>query len=341
MHEEALLSRNIRVLIGVLLLFGMVVVGTAGYMVIEGWSFVDALYMTAITLSTVGYGEVHEISAAGRLFSIVFIFAAVTFTFYLAGSIVQFMMEGRIREILGRRKLEKGIQNQKDHFIICGYGRVGSSICDELAGSKQTGIIVIDRDPDAVTLLEEKGIYHIFGEATDEENLVKARVERARGLVAALKTDSDNVYVSLTARELNPDILIIARAGEKKSEGKLLAAGATKVVSPYRMGGHRIAQMIVRPTVTDFLELTMMDEGRNIQMEEMPVQTSAPLIGVALQDSGIRRDLNLIIVAVRKPDGEMLFNPSSETTLAGGDTVVAIGEKENLKKLERMLNPRS
>jgi voltage-gated potassium channel len=317
----------------------MVIVGTAGYMVIEGWSFVDALYMTAITLSTVGYGEVHEISTSGRIFSIIFIFAAVSFTFYVVGTIIQFMMEGRIREILGRRKLEKGIQNLKGHYIICGYGRVGSSICEELLASRRSGVIVVDRDPDAVTALEEQGIYHIVGEATDEENLIKAGVERARGLVAALKTDSDNVYVSLTARELNPEILIIARAGEKKSEKKLLAAGATKVVSPYRMGGHRIAQMIVRPTVTDFLELTMMDEGRKIQMEEMPVQASSNLRGVALQDSGIRRDLNLIIVAVRNRKGDMLFNPSSETRLEGGDTVVAIGEKENLSKLEKLLNP--
>lgn len=335
------MNRNIRVIIGILLLIAMVVLGTAGYMTIEGWSFLDALYMTAITLSTVGYGEVHDISPSGRVFSVIFIFAAVSFTFYLAGSIIQFMMEGRIREILGRRKLEKGIQNLKGHYVICGYGRVGSSICEELSASGRTGVIVVDRDPDAVSALEEGGIYHIAGEATDEENLIKAGVERAAGLVAALKTDSDNVYVSLTARELNPDILIIARAGEKKSEKKLLSAGATKVVSPYRMGGHRIAQMIVRPTVTDFLELTMMDEGRKIQMEEMPVKGSSRLIGVALQDSGIRKDLNLIIVAVRNPSGEMLYNPSSETKLAGGDTVVVIGEKENLTKLEKILNPSS
>jgi voltage-gated potassium channel len=156
--------------------------------------------------------------------------------------------------------------------------------------------------------------------------------------VAVLKTDSDNVYVTLTARQLNPDLFIIARSGEKKSEKKLLSAGADKVVSPYRMGGHRIAQMISRPAVTDFLELTTMDRDRNIQMEEMPVHPSSTLIDVALQDSGIRQNLNLIIVAVKKPGGEMFFNPSSQTRLQGGDTVVAIGEKENLEGLEKILN---
>ncbi len=335
------MNRSNRLLVSVFFLFAMLFVGCFGYVLIEGWSFVDALYMTVITLSTVGYGEIHELSPLGRVFTMAFIFVSVGFAFYLAGSIVQFMMEGRIREILGRRKLEKGIKKQKNHLIICGFGRVGISICDELAKSKRAGIVVIDRDPEAIVALEEQGIYYIAGEATDEENLIKAGIERARGLVAALKTDSDNVYVSLTARELNKELFIIARAGEKKSEKKLLAAGANKVVSPYSMGGHRIAQMIVRPTVTDFLELTMMHEGGKIQMEEMLVHPSSRLIDVALQDSDIRKDLNLIIVAVRKPEGDMLFNPSSQTKLLGGDTVVVIGEKENLKELEHILGPQS
>ena len=228
---------------------------------------------------------------------------------------------------------------QKDHCIVCGYGRVGRSICDELVTSKHSGIIVIERDPAGIAKLEDRKILHVPGEATDEENLIKAGVKRARGLVAALKTDSDNVYVILTARQLNPDLLIIARAGETKSEKTLMTGGANKVVCPYVMGGHRIAQMIVRPTVVDFLELTLMDKSRDIQMEEMPVHPSSKLINVALQDSRIRTDFNLIIVVIRKPDGEMLFNPSSQTKLQGGDTVVAIGEKRNLEGLEHVLNP--
>jgi voltage-gated potassium channel len=308
-------------------------------MLIEKWPIIDALYMTIITLSTVGYREVQEVSSAGRFFTMILIFVGVGFVFYLMGSIVQFMMEGSIRKILGRRKLERGIKKLKNHYILCGYGRVGSSICDSLSCSKPCGFVAIERDVERIAKLEKRGLNYIQGEATDEENLIKAGVEKARGLVAVLKTDSDNVYVTLTARQLNPGLFIIARSGEKKSEKKLLAAGADKVVSPYRMGGHRIAQMISRPAVTDFLELTTMDRDRDIQMEEMPVHPSSTLIDVALQNSGIRQNLNLIIVAVKKPGGEMLFNPSSQARLHGGDIVVAIGEKENLEGLEKILNP--
>jgi voltage-gated potassium channel len=334
------LKRTSHLMIGILLLVLMLSGGTFGYMLIEGWPLIDSLYMTVITLATVGYGEVQEVSIPGRIFTMVLIFLGVGFVFYFAGSMIQFMMEGRIREIMGRRKLGKDIRAQKDHYIVCGYGRVGRSICDELVTSKHIGVIVIERDLARIAKLEDRKILYVPGEATDEENLIKAGVERARGLVAALKTDSDNVYVILAARQLNPDLFIIARAGERKSEKTLIAGGADKVVSPYVMGGHRIAQMIARPTVTDFLELTLMDKSRDIQMEEIPVHPSSKLINVALQDSGIRTDFNLIIVAIGKPGGEMLFNPSSESKLQGGDTVVAIGEKKNLEGLEHVLNPR-
>ena len=317
----------------------MLLGGTIGYIVLEGWSFTDALYMTVITLGTVGYGEVQRLSPAGRIFTMVLIIAGVGFVFYLAASVIQLMVEGRVREILGRRKLEKKIRAQKGHYIICGYGRVGSSICEAL-GSKPIGIVVIERDPAGVAKLNERNILHVVGEATDEENLIKANIQQARGLIAALKTDSDNVYVTLSARQLNPDLFIMARAGEERSEKKLIAAGANKVVCPYRMGAHRMAQTILRPTVTDFLELTLMETTRDIQMEEMPVNHTSKLINVALQDSGIRKELDLIIVAVKKAPGDMLFNPSSQTRLDAGDTVIAIGEKQNLERLETLLNPR-
>ena len=309
-----------------------------GYVFIEDWPLIDALYMTVITLATVGFSEVQELSPEGRIFTMALIIVGVGFVFYLAGSIIQFMVEGRIREILGRRKLENQLRKQKDHYIVCGYGRVGDTICDLLA-SKPLGVVVIERDPERIARLSDRDLLHVAGEATDEDNLIRAGVKEARGLLAVLKTDSDNVYVTLTARQLNPELFIIARGGEEKSENKLLAAGANRVVSPYLMGAHRIAQTILRPTVTDFLELTLMEKSRDIQMEEVPVHPSSRLIDVALQDSGIRKDLDLIIVAVRKPEGEMLFNPSSQTRLQGGDMVVAIGEKQNLERFEKILNP--
>ncbi|RLC10706.1 MAG: potassium channel protein [Deltaproteobacteria bacterium] len=307
-------------------------------MLIEKWSFMDALYMTVITLATVGYGEVRRLSPSGRIFTMLLILTGVGFVFYVASSTIRFVVEGRVREILGRRKLEKEIQAQKNHYIICGYGRVGSNICDILA-SRSMKTVVIERAPERISKLNERNLLYIAGEATDEENLLNAGVERARGLVAVLKTDTDNVYVTLSARQLNPELFIIARAGEKKSENKLLAAGADKVISPYRIGAQRIAQTIIRPTVTDFLELAVMDKSRNIQMEELPVHSSSGLVGVALQDSGIRKDYNLIIVAIRRAGGEMLFNPSARTKLQAGDTVIAIGEKQNLEGIEKVLNP--
>jgi voltage-gated potassium channel len=324
--------------IGIILSFLLLLAGTLGYIFIEDWPLIDALYMTVITLATVGFTEVQELSPAGRMFTMALIILGVGFVFYLAGSIIQFMVEGRVREILGRRKLEKELGRQKDHYIVCGYGRVGSSICDLLV-AKPLGMVVIERNPERIARLSDRNLVYVAGEATDEENLMKAGVEKARGLLAVLKTDSDNVYVTLTARQLNPELFIIARGGEEKSENKLLAAGANRVVSPYLMGANRIAQTILRPTVTDFLELTLMDKSRDIQMEEVPVHPSSRLIDVALQDSGIRQDLDLIIVAVRKPEGEMLFNPSSQTKLQGGDMVVAIGEKQNLERFEKILNP--
>jgi voltage-gated potassium channel len=324
------------ILIAVLIVSG----GTIGYMVIEDWTFADALYMTVITLSTVGYGEVVKVSSEGRIFTMVLIVTGVGFVFYLAGSIIRFMVEGRIRDILGRRKLEKNIRTLKGHYIICGYGRVGSAVCDTLL-PKRLDIVVIERDPDRASKLHEENILHVEGDATDEENLITAGVERARGLVAALKTDSENVYVTLSVRQLNPDLFILARAGEEAAERKMLAAGATKVVCPYRMGAHRMAQTILSPTVTDFLDLTLMDTNRDFQMEEMPVDPSSKLINVALQDSGIRQELDLIIVAVKKAAGGMLFNPSSKTELKAGDTVITIGEADNLKRLRRQLDPRA
>jgi voltage-gated potassium channel len=325
----------IGILIAVLILSG----GTIGYMVIEGWPFADALYMTVITLSTVGYGEVLKVSSEGRIFTMVLIVMGVGFVFYLAGSIVRFMVEGRIRDILGRRKLEKKVRTMKGHQIICGYGRVGSAVCETLL-LNHLDIVVIERDPERVSKLHEQGILHVEGDATDEENLITAGVERARGLVAALKTDSENVYVTLSARQLNPDLFILARAGEETAERKMLAAGANKVVCPYRMGAHRMAQTILSPTVTDFLDLTLMDANRDFQMEEIIVDPSSKLINVALQDSGIRQELDLIIVAMKKAAGGMLFNPSSRAELEAGDTVITIGEADNLKRLRKQLDPR-
>jgi len=316
----------------------IVIFGTAGYIVIEGWGFLDALYMTIITISTVGYSEVHHVSKAGRLFTILLVFFGVGFTLYIAAAVVQFMVEGRIRLILGRRRLEKKISRMKNHYIVCGYGRIGRVLCRNLK-RKPLDLVVVEKNPELISVMDADGVLYISGDASNEENLLKAGIKRAKGLVAALASDADNVFLVLTARQLDPDLIIIARASQEESKSKLRAAGANTVESPYDMGAASMAHRIIRPTVTSFLDLAFAYKRKDIQMEEIPVSASSDLVNVMLKDTGIRQKYNLIIIAIKKPDKSMLFNPSFEAIIEMGDTVIAVGEEINLQKLEHILNP--
>ncbi len=322
----------------VLLVIFIVGLGVTGYMMIEGWNLLDALYMTVTTLTTVGYDEVHEMTKTGQMFTILLICLGVSFFLYVAGAVVQFMVEGRIRTILGRRRLDKKIDRLKNHYIICGYGRIGKVLCKMLL-SKPIDLVVVEKDPDLIPEMDADKILYVSGDATNEENLIKAGIQRAKGLIAALATDTENVFLVLTARQLNPDLYIIARASRNESKTKLQAAGANKVELPYDMGAVSMAQRIIRPTVTSFLELAVAHKRKDIQMEEMPVRSSSDLVNVMLKDSGIRQQFNLIIIAIKKLDGNMLFNPSFETVIEGGDTVIAVGQENNLQQLEKILNP--
>ncbi len=312
--------------------------GTVGYMAIEGWEILDAFYMTVITMGTVGYNEVHEISKTGRLFTVLLIFFGVGYFVYLAGVVVQFMVEGRMRAILGRRRLDKKIDRLNNHYIVCGYGRIGRVLCKNLQ-RKPLALVVIEKNRELIPVMDEDKVLYVCGDVSDEANLIKAGIKRAKGLVAVLATDADNVFLVLTARQLNPDIHIVARACHVESKSKLRAAGANSVESPYEMGGVSMAQRILRPTVTNFLDLAFTYSRKDIQMEEIPVSSSSALSNVMLKDSGIRQRFNLIIIAIKKSDDSMLFNPSFETLIKAGDTVIAVGEETNLKKLEDILNP--
>ncbi len=307
-------------------------------MMIEGWDFLDAVYMTVITLTTVGYGEVHEVSRIGQIYTILLIFIGVAFFLFVAGSVVQFMVEGRIRTILGRRSLDKKIDRLKNHYIVCGYGRIGRFLCNQLK-RKPIDLVVIDNNRELIPILDDDKVLYLSGDASDEAILHKAGILRAKGLVAVLATDTDNVFLVLTARQLTPDLYIIARASRDESKSKLQAAGANKVESPYEMGAVSMAQRIIRPTVTNFLNLAFAHKRKDIQMEEIPVNSSSDLINVMLKDSGIRQQFNLIIIAIKKSDGSMLFNPSYETVIDAGDTVIAVGQEGNLQRLENKLNP--
>jgi voltage-gated potassium channel len=325
-------------LIIVVLLVFTVTSGTVGFKVIEGWGFMDALYMTIITIATVGYQEIHPLGEAGRIFNMVLIFFGLGTTTYVAASVVQFMVEGRIRAIMGRRRLDRRIDRLNQHYIICGYGRIGRILCQTLR-QKPVDLVVIEKSPELAPALEQDKVLYVQGDATSEDVLSRAGIERARGLVAVLANDTDNVFLVLTARQLAPHLMIIARASREESKSKLRAAGANIVESPYEMGAFRLAQRIMRPAVTSFLEFAFSQTRKDIQLEELAVSEGSALAYVRLKDSGIRQKFNLIIIAIKKADGSMLFNPSFETVLVPADTVIALGEVENLDKLEKVLNP--
>jgi voltage-gated potassium channel len=316
----------------------IVIIGTIGYMLIEGWNLLDALYMTVITYSTVGFSEVHEISKFGRLYTLVIIFMGVGFFMYLAGAVIQYMVEGKIRTVLGRRKLDKQIHRLKNHYIVCGYGRIGREICDTLKRSP-IDLVVIESSEKLVPTMDADNILYLWGDASDESLLQKAGIQHAKGLVAALGTDAENVFLVLTARQLAPNLFITARASDTNVKNKLRAAGADIVESPYEMGAARMAQRIMRPTVTTFLDLAFESRTTDIQMEEIPINPDSSLHDVILKDSGIRQNFNLIIIAIKKSDGKMLFNPSFEARITSGDTVIAVGERKNLQNLAKILNP--
>ncbi len=322
----------------VFLLLLIIFIGVTGYMTIEHWGFLDALYMTVTTFTTVGYREVHEVSDSGRMFTIFFIIIGVMYFLYIAGAIVQFMVEGQIRTILGRRSLDKKIDRLRNHYIVCGYGRIGKTLC-KILKRKAVDLVVIEKDQDLMPVMVEDKIFYLSGDAGDETNLIKAGIQRAKGLIAVLATDTDNVFLVLTARQLNPDLYIMANASRNESKPKLLAAGANRVELPYDMGAVSMAQRIIRPTVTNFLNLAFAQKRKDIQMEEIPVSPSSKLVNIMLKDSGIRQQFNLIIIAVKKSDDSMLFNPSFEAVIESGDTVIAVGQEENLKELEKILNP--
>ena len=323
-------------LISIALSLVLICGGSTGYMLIEGWSWMDAFYMTIITLATVGYGEVHTVSFEGRIFTVILILLGVGLFLYVAGNIIQFLVEGSIRSVLGRRKLDTQIKKLKEHYIICGYGRIGRVLARFLV-EKYIDVVVIERSQKRVQKMDEDGILYLVGEATDEAVLERAGVHVARGLITAVATDADNVFLVLIAKQLNPDLFIVARASQNATKKTLLAAGADKVISPYDLGARRMAHAILRPTVIKFLEMAFADETTDIQMEELYVSQGSRFDGQTLLDSGIRKDYDMMIICIRKSDGQMMFNPKADTAIAAGDKMVVVGCARNLKALERVI----
>jgi voltage-gated potassium channel len=315
-------------------LFGMV-----GYRALEGWSWFDGLYMTVITLATIGYGETHPLTPAGRAFTIVLIVVGVTVFGFLISRLTQAVVETQIASVLGRRRLFRDISQLKDHYILCGAGRVGARIIDELS-RKGVDYIVIERDEAVAEKLLTKGHLVLIGDATDETVLEGARVRVAKALITAASTDAENVYIVLTARGLNHGLYIVTRANDQAAERQLLRAGANKVISPVLIGSHRMAQAALAPAVADFIELTTMTESLDLYFEQVRIARDSMLDGKQIKDTRIRSEHNAMIVAITPLEGEMIFNPNGEQTLRAGDLLIAIGTRAGLQKLTEIAGGR-
>ncbi len=328
-------SRSIRgrALLSALMVVVVLLTGTIGYMVIEGWSFFDSLYMTIITLTTIGFQEVHPLTLKGRWFTLFLVFFGIGVIFYVINNGIKVILEGELQGVFERRRMEKRLKSLRDHYIVCGYGRMGRIICKEF---RHYGLpyVVIEKEPQEIDA-DDDTIF-IYGDATRDENLLRAGIERARGLVSVLSTDAQNLFVVLSARGLNPKLTIVARAGDEGSEQKLLRAGADRVISPYHIGGLRIAHSILKPAVVDFIEFATRTGNIELQMEEIRVEKGSAIAGKTIHESGIGRELGVIIVAIKRSGGDMRFNPMHNTVIREGDTLIAIGEVGRLKKLEEL-----
>jgi len=320
-------------LVQALLLISLVITfGTFGYMTIEGWNLLDSVYMTVTTLTTVGYREVHELSVPGKIFTIFLIVGGVGTMLYALSTGARMILEGEMRQIFGRKKLEKKIKELSDHYIICGFGRMGKIISKELK-EERVKFLVIEKDSGC---LGEEDCLFLVGDATRDNTLKEAGIERAKGLITVLPGDAENLFVVLSARGLNPNLLIVARAVEEDAEQKLLRAGATKVVSPYHIGGLRMAHTILKPTVVDFIEFATKSGNIELQMQEIPIIESSRLVGLTMEECGIGKDLGIIIVAIKQPMGDTRFSPTFQSQVKAGDTLIALGETSKLKILEEM-----
>jgi voltage-gated potassium channel len=319
--------------LSVALLVAIIASGTLGYRLIEGWQTFDALYMTVITLSTVGFKEVHTLSPDGKVFTIILIICGTSTIAYTISRLLQFTLEGQLRRLLGRKKLESRIGKLRNHYIICGFGRIGHLICREFQ-SRPIPFVIVEKDPHHVERLAREGYLFVEGDATDDETLQAAGIDHAKGLITAVTSDTDNVYITLTARGLNPKLFILARAGEEGSEKKLMRAGASKVISPYTIGASRMAQAILRPSVVDFIEIATASEHLELQIEEITVSVNSELAGKSLIDSGVRQSMGIIIVGIKQTDGQMTFNPPPGKVIEPNSVLIILGQRKAISQLE-------
>jgi len=308
-------------------------VGTVGYMAIEGWGAWDAFYMTIITVTTVGYREVHPLSTAGEAWTTLVLVLGVSTLFYTASLMMALVVEGGLHRTFEQRRFTRMLDELTNHFIICGYGRIGGIIAEEF---RRQGIpyVVIDRDSDRVHEVMTRGGLAVEADASREDVLTRVGIARARGFISAVGTDAENVYAVLTARVLNPKIFIIARVESEDAEPKLKRAGADRVISPYQLGGQQMAATAIRPAVMDFMRLATSADRLDLALEQVLVDQAAPFAGQSLRDANLRQDFGVIIVAIRRKAGNMEFNPAPEVVIVAGDQLVVLGHPDQLKALE-------
>jgi voltage-gated potassium channel len=321
--------RNALIALALAILFG-----TFGFTLIEGWPLSDSLYVTVQTLTTVGYGDVPPHSGAGRAFAVIVMLMGVGGVALAASTIVQSVVQSELVSALGQRRQSKKMQKLHDHYIVCGSGRVGSHLIRDLQATEKQ-FVVIENDPQRAAEFTQREIMVLVADATSEESLREVGVDRARGLAACLPNDADNVYVVLTARDLNPNLRIVARAAEEQAEAKLLRAGANHVIAPTIIGGHRMAVALTKPAVSEFMDSITANE-LGLGFEQVEVDAASHIVGKELRATPIRSELDVVIISIRRQDGHIIFNPAGECQIESGDILIAIGRSDSLTKLSQL-----
>jgi voltage-gated potassium channel len=316
-------------------LFIIIAIGTIGFEMIETeWDFLDSFYMTIITISTTGFKEVKPLSTEGRILTIFLIISGVLTLAYTGGKAAQILIEN---QIFRRRRMARNLDVVRDHYIVCGYGRSGRQICDSLMENKFS-FVVIENDREKIDKIIEMNYLFVHGDASNDDILIKAGVERAKGLVSVVRTDAENVFTTLSAKGINPGLFIVARAIEEDTEAKLRKAGANRVVKPYELSTARMINLLLRPGIIDFIDNVARHGKHAISMEEIIVAPESRLTGKTLMESEIRQDLNIIVVGINRGEGDFIYNPVSSSLIEANDKLIAIGEESNLQKLAELCN---
>ncbi len=322
-----------RILLLLLVPLVLILVGTCGFHFLEEkYTWLDSLYMTVMTVTTVGFGEVHPLSDRGRIFTIFLMLGGIFALFYAMGEVIRAIVTGELTTVLGKQQMEQALARLHQHLIVCGFGRMGQLVCREFAGQKMP-FVVIERDSAQLENFKMGQGIPLHGDATSDEVLRLAGVERARALVTVLASDADNLFITMSARLLNDQLYIVSRAEDEHNITKLTRAGANRVVSPYAMGGYRVAHAVLRPTVVDFLDLAIRSEHLELQIEETQIGPRSRLAGVTVRDSRIRQELGIIIVAIKKASGEMVFNPPPDAVMEAADILITMGHREQVDQL--------